>query len=57
MKWVKCRDPKEWICDKCRACGGCISCKPRVMYHRGEESLCENCFPKKQGDEDMKDFG
>ncbi len=44
MKWVKCRKPEEWVCDKCSVCGGCENCPPIVMYHKGDEALCEKCY-------------
>ncbi len=47
MEWIKCNDPGKRFCDKCRACAGCLSCKHRIMYYRGEEFRCENCLLEK----------
>ena len=45
MKWRKCRDPKDWICDRCGVCGGCDSCEDKSMYHKGKDTcLCEDCY-------------
>ena len=45
MKWRKCRNPKEWVCDTCGECGGCNQCRSKDMYHkdRSEEAICAFC--------------
>ena len=49
MNYVKCRNQKEWICDKCGNCGDKNCCPgEHIMYRipKTDESLCSICLNK-----------
>lgn len=45
--FVKCRDQKEWICDKCGVCGDKNCCQGSHTMHRVPNTdvcLCSSCL-------------
>jgi hypothetical protein len=39
MKWVKCRNPIEWVCDVCGRSGDEVD----SIFHMGNIAVCCDC--------------
>ena len=49
QRWVRARNPREYVCDRCHRCGDTCCNAPLPMYHDGDKALCAECFEVNHG--------